>query len=461
MAITKILARRARLDILLNYALNGRKTDDQILIHAIACSTQTAYGSMEQVKKHFDKPDGVQGYHIIQSFKAGEITPALALQIAKEFCSEHLGGYQVVIGTHVDKAHVHNHIVFNSVSYKDGKKYHSNPGSYYKQIRAISDRLCTKHGLSVVIEKEESRKGLTYPEWKSVQRGHMTQHQILEQDVQEVLSYALDYGQFLSFMEDKGYKIHHGKYLSFLPIGGARSLRPKLQGIRATEQGIRDYLDGVLQNPDSPVILPKTFRAFAPYPKAYGIVALYLHYLYVLNAIGKGHNPPRQYRALKLSDWRGRLIFCGKTALQLLVSLWNIRQAVKMTLPGWKRQGQYSIQKRSAANQYMTPLPPSPALRQWPRCTNRAQRLLIKNIWPTSKLWSCWRVRMWRSSLRTRLYSTARSPTHTSRYGIRKRKSLCAMPLLKSYRVCSCLCLKKKIKPFILIHKCIWRKNDL
>ena len=152
------------------------------------------------------KTDGVQYYHIIQSFKPGEVTPELALEIAREFAAEHLPGYQAVIGVHVDKEHIHAHTIFNSVNADTGEKYHSNARSYYSQIRAISDRLCREHGLSVIMEGKAD-KAVSYIEWLRQSRGQPTFRAMLEADLREAIEDANDIGHFFLIMEHKGYEI--------------------------------------------------------------------------------------------------------------------------------------------------------------------------------------------------------------------------------------------------------------
>ena len=144
--------------------LNGDKTDSQILTYHQNCDPGLEYREMMDTKRDLGKPDGRQCYHIIQSFKPGEVTPELALEIAMEFAAEYLPDYEVVIGTHVDKKHIHSHLLFNSVNTQTGKKYHISNQEYYSQIRAISDRLCREHGLSVVMEGRPSQ-AVRYIEW--------------------------------------------------------------------------------------------------------------------------------------------------------------------------------------------------------------------------------------------------------------------------------------------------------
>lgn len=125
MAVTKILPRSGGLQQAIDYVLNGDKTDDCILTAHFNCDPGREYRQMMQTKWETHRTDGRQCYHIIQSFRPGEITPELALEIAKEFVREHLDGFEAVIGTHVDRHHIHSHIVFNSVNADTGEKYHS------------------------------------------------------------------------------------------------------------------------------------------------------------------------------------------------------------------------------------------------------------------------------------------------------------------------------------------------
>ena len=297
MAITKILRRTVRMDKLIHYVTNPLKTQSQILTAYQNCVPRMAFTQMQQTTRFFGKNQGTQAFHIIQSFAPGEVTSELALQLAQEFAQEHLKEYQVVIGTHCDHAHIHNHIVFNAVSFVDGKKYHSTPQTYYRQVRAISDRLCREHGLSVVMEDGERRRGMAYAEWKAVQDGGLSLRQVVARDVREVLSYALDYGEFLVLMEGKGYEIRHGKYLSFRPYGYERFIRPQLDGVKCTEDAIRAHIEGELENPAAQVLVP---RAYRPYPKpVVGVVGIYRHWLYVLGCYAKQKGPPGQSAILR------------------------------------------------------------------------------------------------------------------------------------------------------------------
>ena len=122
----------------LDYASNRDKTEKSCFESSYACTLETAFSDMRQTKERWHKSGGVQGYHLVQSFAAGEVSPELAHQIAKELAARVLGGrYEYVIGTHLNTGHIHSHIVWNSVSCVDGKKYRSNYKSYVTEIRAV------------------------------------------------------------------------------------------------------------------------------------------------------------------------------------------------------------------------------------------------------------------------------------------------------------------------------------
>lgn len=298
MAVTKILARKGRLDVGVRYVLNGDKTEEQILTASQGCSTEHAVSRMMKTKKHYRQTDGVQYYHLIQSFRPGEITPELALEIAREFAAEHLPGYQAVIGVHVDKEHIHAHTIFNSVNADTGEKYHSNARSYYSQIRAISDRLCREHGLSIIMEGK-GEKAVSYIEWLRQSRGQPTFRAMLEADLREAIEDANDIGHFFLIMEHKGYEIKHGNRLGFRLKGQERFMVLSRKNPLFTEDGIRAAIEGNLTAIEAGTRPAIIYRPrYEPYrrhhPQKYtGFMALYVHYLYLLGKAGQRQYPPK------------------------------------------------------------------------------------------------------------------------------------------------------------------------
>ena len=296
MAVTKILARRGGLAQAIAYVVNGDKTEEQVLTAAQGCSLGSACAEMQDAKIRWNKTDGVQLYHIIQSFRPGEITPGLALEIAQEFVREHLPGYQAVIGIHTDRDHIHAHIVFNSVNQLTGEKYHSNARSYYQQIRGISDRLCREHGLSVIMTGEPS-KAVSYIEWLRQSKGQPTFRSMLEADLRTATQDANDLGHFFLLMEHMGYEIRHGDRLGFRLRGQERFMYPGRRDPLFTEDGIRAAIPGNLAEIEAghrPAVIQRPkYRPYRKHPKYTGFLALYVHYLYLLDKIGQRQYPPR------------------------------------------------------------------------------------------------------------------------------------------------------------------------
>ena len=296
MAITKILARKGRLDVGIRYVLNGDKTQEQILTARLNCDPGHECRQMLETKRAVGKEGGVQYYHLIQSFQPGEVTPELALEIAREFAEEHLPGYQTVIGIHVDKEHIHAHILFNSVNADTGEKYHSNAQSYYRQIRVISDRLCRERGLSVLLQGKPTQ-AVSYIEWLRRSRGQPTFRSMLEEDLRSAMADANDLGHFFLLMEHMGYEISHGNRLGFRLRGQERFMIPGRKNALFTEDGIRATIQGNLAAIEvgrRPAVLPRPqYRPYQKHPKYTGFLALYVHYLYLLGKIGKRQYPPR------------------------------------------------------------------------------------------------------------------------------------------------------------------------
>ena len=296
MAITKILAKNNRLDVLIRYVTNQDKTEEQVLTAYLNCDPGHAYQQMMDTKRAVGKTDGRQAYHIIQSFAPGEITPELAFELAQEFAREHLAGYQVVIGTHVDRHHIHSHIVLNSVNMDTGAKYVSTRQNYYAQIRAISDRLCRKHGLSVIIQGD-GQKSMSYIEWLRQSKGQPTYRSMLEADLKTSIEDANSIGDFFRLMERKGYEIKHGNRLGFKLQGQSHFMYPERKNLQYSEDGIRAVIDGnmdaIFMGKRLAVVHRQPYKPYKRHPKYTGFLALYYHYLYILGKIEKRQYPPK------------------------------------------------------------------------------------------------------------------------------------------------------------------------
>ena len=300
MAVTKILAKTTRLDHLVRYVINPKKTDEQVFVSSVGCQPETAARTWMDTKRRFGRTEGVQAYHLIQSFQPGEITPELAHEIGNQFAKRYLEGFEVIVGTHVDKAHVHNHIIFNSVSDRDGHKYHSSPASYFREIRGLSDALCREYGLSVI--DEPSKRVLTYVEWRMQKLGIRTQRQLVDRDVEECLSLAMDVGGFYALMEDRGYTIQHrSKYPTFVPYGDDHGHRARMKGKTMKEDDLVAYIDRAMTDPTLEVIMPRQRRVRFPRGKVTGFRACVLAWIYILGLVNDGVQmqrvvPPRELK---------------------------------------------------------------------------------------------------------------------------------------------------------------------
>ena len=317
MAITKILYRNGGLQQAIDYITNPVKTAENLLTDYVRCDPGHAAQQMMDTKRTLGKTAGRQCYHIIQSFRPDEITPELAHEIARQFAAEHLSGYEAVIATHVDKAHIHSHIVFNSVNAVTGKMYHSTRENYYQQIRRISDRLCRENGLSIILQGENT-KSISYIEWLRQSKGQPTFRSMLEADLRDAIADANDLGHFFLLMEHKGYEIHHGNRLGFRLRGQERFMYPERKNAAYSEENIERAIAGNLAEIEAgsrPAFIPRPKpQPYRPHPKYKGFLALYYHYCYLLGRIEKRQYPPRmtphlRQEIMKAESYKARLKF--------------------------------------------------------------------------------------------------------------------------------------------------------
>ena len=323
----------------LDYAANRDKTEQSCFESSYACTLETAFADMRQTKEQWHKPGGVQGYHLVQSFAAGEVTPELAHQIAKELADRVLGGrYEYVIGTHLNTGHIHSHIVWNSVSCVDGKKYRSNYKSYVTEIRAVSDELCRKYKLSVIDTETSHHVAKPYAEWLAEKNGHPTWRTAIRQDVDDAIQQSLTWRQFLTALEGKGYEINlTRKYPVLRPPGKERFVRFKTLGKRYTPEAIqtrilypRSYRPYV-ENP--PAIKHSRLRSGKkPCRKLTGLRALYYRYLYELGALPRKPRRPSyvvRQDAYKLDQRIRQMEFLSRNNIDTLTQLETHRQALQ------------------------------------------------------------------------------------------------------------------------------------
>lgn len=309
MAYDKIIPLHTRLDHCLDYVLNEEKNSlayalayaenpekSHQLVTGINCEARTAFQEMQATKRRWDKRGGILGYHLIHSYAPGEVTPEQAHAAGVEFARRLLGDrYEAVVSTHLDREHYHCHIVFNSVSFVDGKKYRSDFQSYFGAVRETSNAVSQDYGLSVI---QPQGKGKHYAQWDAERRGGATVTGLIRQDIDAAIRESFTFDTFLAALRRQGYAVKSGtkvKHAAVRPPGAGRFFRLDSLGAGYTEADIRTRLAAVRQGesilPSAPEPAPRRPRRYTirgghlpehrP-PKPQGFRALYVYYLYFL-----------------------------------------------------------------------------------------------------------------------------------------------------------------------------------
>ena len=242
MAVTKIHPIKVNLKAALDYIENPDKTDDKMLVSSFGCSYETADIEFQMLLDQAFKKGNNLAHHLIQAFEPGETTPEQAHEIGRQLADEVLQGkYPYVLTTHIDKGHLHNHIIFCAVDMVQQRKYISNRRSY-AYIRRTSDRLCKENGLSVV--KPGKDKGKSYAEWDAQRKGKSWKAK-LKIAIDAAIPQAKDFDDFLRLMQAQGYEIKPGKFVSFRAPGQERFTRCKTLGEDYTEEAITRRIKGL------------------------------------------------------------------------------------------------------------------------------------------------------------------------------------------------------------------------
>ena len=390
MAYDKIIPIRRRLDHCLAYAANEHKTDLAAALHYIGnerktapphadrlrtginCTVETAYAEMQATKRRWDKCGGILGYHIIHSYAPGEVTPQEAHAAGVEFARRLLGErYEAVVATHLDREHLHCHIVFNSVSLVDGSKYRSDFKSYFGTLRGTSNAVSRERGLSVI---EPEHEGRHYAEWDAEKHSRPTVRGMVRADVDAVLLRARSFSDFLIRLRAQGYEVRtQGKYLAVKPSGSSRYVRLKSLGEDYTEAAIRARLavpraERQHLQPDKLPHKVKQYRVHAPMPprkRVKGFHALYLYYVYLL----RGKTPKRsrpvpftiRQEAAKLRRYQRQFRFLRENRIETVQELSMLHDALQAQIDAlterrkglyeWKRHGIDVTRELSAVNE--------------------------------------------------------------------------------------------------------------
>ena len=290
------------LNQVISYTTQDIKTEKQLYVTGINCSLPTAFEEMQITKAAFNKTDGIIAFHGYQSFVPGEVTAETAHQIGIELAQVMWGNrFEVLVSTHLDKAHYHNHFVINSVSFVDGKKYYDNQESY-KTMRNLSDKLCRKYHLSVIDYPQQ--KGMHYAQWKAEKNHEASWRILIKEDVDFAIAHSMSMKQFYKHLQELGYEIKYGKHVAIRPKNKERFVRLRsldkfgnyttdsieeriyeqyyvhFQSIKQPKQKLKHYhYQGSLKDNKC---------------KITGFKALYFRYLYLLGVIPK--NAPQKKR---------------------------------------------------------------------------------------------------------------------------------------------------------------------
>ena len=247
MAITKIHPIKATLNLAIEYITDNKKTDEQILVSTNKCYPASAHTQFLKRREEQNTRGNVLARHLIQSFLPGETTPEIAHQIGLELCKNILKGeYEFILSTHIDKGHIHNHIIFNNVNMATGKCYQSNKRSYH-QIRYQSDKLCKEHNLSVIDEyyerfkKKYKTNGKSWYENEQSQKGNSWKSR-LQFDIDRMIKQSKDWVEFIQKMTELSYEIKYGKHIAFKQKGKERFTRSRTIGADYTEDRINERI---------------------------------------------------------------------------------------------------------------------------------------------------------------------------------------------------------------------------
>ena len=250
----------------IDYTMNDYKTEEQYYVTGINCDKDNAFKEMVRTKQGYSKTGGILAFHGFQSFKEGEVTPEIAHEIGVKLAEELWGDrFEVLVSTHLNTNHIHNHFVLNSVSFKDGKRYYDKRATY-AEIRHVSDSLCAEYGLSVLDEKPCRNSGINYANYYKGAVARSTYHSTTKEDIDRAIAQAYDYKDFLNLMRAMNYEVvnRYGKLSVRRP--------PYKRNIRIERSFGEDYsIESIQQR------IEVEHMARTPFPQAKGVFKVFIN----------------------------------------------------------------------------------------------------------------------------------------------------------------------------------------
>ena len=358
------------LDRLMHYTQNEDKTEHQLYVTGFNCDPQNACLIMEATKRrwHKDIGHGNVGYHIIQSFKPGEASPDQVHQIGCELARRCLADrFECTVSTHLDKGHLHNHIVVNSVSFMDGKMFRNDFATYYQGIRKISDELCRENKLSVI---ETDGKGQGYADWLSGKTGKPTIRSMVRKDVELAIAAADTFDGFIAELQAMGYTVKYGPRVEHIAVrhkDAQRNIRIDRLDPRFSETALREYYRQLHRMPTEmqqeyrqenapakpkwqptelqPTVQRARYRGKLPrrYPKVSGFMACYYHYCALLRKAYHGKATKRCYFLLRedfllFSRYQQQTKFLWENHIETMDELLAYKESAEVQIQQLARQ---------------------------------------------------------------------------------------------------------------------------
>ncbi len=348
----------------MDYAIQDCKTEEQRYVSGVNCAPEIAREQMMMVKRQFGKEGGITAFHGYQSFAPGEVTSEQAHEIGVELPQRLWGDkFQVVVATHLDREHIHNHFVLNSVSFVDGKKY-NDCKSTYAFMRQTSDQLCREHGLSVIEEPERGRT-MSYDTWEAQQMGKPTWYGQIRRDVDACIARSFLFEHFLSNLKKQGYAVKLGKYIAVRPPGKERFVRLKTLGDDYTEEAIRERIRAHELPPRRSIPRPapkRNYKIQHKPQKLTGFRALYFHYLYLLGKLKRptASSRCRRYMTDEIIKF-DRYVEQAKLLMKYRIDTWEqlsmLEEAVQSELDALcnQRKGLYTARRKNPTDTDLSP----------------------------------------------------------------------------------------------------------